>query len=181
MGACLPLEYDNLGSREEAAAGGNSQCFAAAALTLVHRASLCRMHPLSRSRLSRQVLEHSFSSAKYHCCASCLQTLQPTCFHGLSPYKPHKSMIAGLEAGQRQSAALAACVAVQAHKAELRRSSHITELTAGIANLVIGLQVLCLKQIASAPTFCTKLPHHWTCWDSHGTSCCVNSCYRHTI
>lgn len=55
-------------------------------------------------------------------------------------------MLAGLEVDQRQSAALAACVAVQAHKAELRRSSHITELTAGIANLIIGLQVFFLKQ-----------------------------------
>lgn len=55
-------------------------------------------------------------------------------------------MPAGLEVDQWQSAASAACIAVQAHKAELRRSSHITELTAGTANLVIGLQVFFLKQ-----------------------------------
>lgn len=55
-------------------------------------------------------------------------------------------MLAGLKADQRQSVTVAACVAIQAHKAELRHSSQITELTAGIANLVIGLQVFFLKQ-----------------------------------
>lgn len=50
-------------------------------------------------------------------------------------------MPAGLEADQRQSSVLAACLAIFAHKADLRCSSHMTELAAGTANLIIGMQV----------------------------------------
>lgn len=60
-------------------------------------------------------------------------------------------MLAGLEAEQRQHAALAACMAIQALKADLKCSSHMTELTAGTANLIISLQVSFLKQHQFAP------------------------------
>lgn len=50
-------------------------------------------------------------------------------------------MLTGLEASQRQRAAMAACLAIFVHKADLRCSSHMTELAAGIANLIIGMQV----------------------------------------
>ena len=60
-------------------------------------------------------------------------------------------MLAGLEAEQRQHAALAACVAIQALKADFKRSSHMAELTAGTANLIISLQVSFLRQHQFAP------------------------------
>ena len=60
-------------------------------------------------------------------------------------------MLAGLEADQRQNAALAACMAIQALKADLRSSSHMTELTAGTANLMISLQVSFLERTSPAP------------------------------
>lgn len=126
----------------------------------------------------------AFTSAKYHfvhsACKCAAKILSWQILLLLIPYKPHKPMLAGLEAEQMQNTALAACVAIQAHKAELRHSSHITELTAGTANLVIGLQVLFLKhyksaQPASAPAFCIKLPHHQTYWEplTHAVSIIV--------
>lgn len=51
---------------------------------------------------------------------------------------------AGLELDTREAAALVACSAIQAHKAELKQRKHIKEVTAGVANLMIGLQVLSL-------------------------------------
>ncbi|KAL0036123.1 hypothetical protein WJX79_004331 [Trebouxia sp. C0005] len=46
----------------------------------------------------------------------------------------------GLATDQREAAAHSACSALQAHKAELSQSSHMTELAAGLANIMISLQ-----------------------------------------
>ncbi|KAL0053260.1 hypothetical protein WJX82_003456 [Trebouxia sp. C0006] len=46
----------------------------------------------------------------------------------------------GLATDQREAAAKAACSAIQAHKAELSQSSYMTELAAGLANIMISLQ-----------------------------------------
>lgn len=47
-----------------------------------------------------------------------------------------------MAAHQREEAALAACSVLQAYKAELSKSPHTTELMAGVANIMISLQVL---------------------------------------
>lgn len=66
-----------------------------------------------------------------------------------------KSMLIGLEAGQKQSSALAACQAICAHKTDLRCSSHMPELATGTANLIIGMQVM--AALASQPSKQTKI------------------------
>ncbi|KAA6423409.1 MAG: hypothetical protein FRX49_06470 [Trebouxia sp. A1-2] len=51
-----------------------------------------------------------------------------------------KAQAGGLATDQREAAAHSACSALQAHKAELSQSSHMTELAAGLANIMISLQ-----------------------------------------
>ncbi|DBA78919.1 TPA: hypothetical protein ACH3X1_008798 [Trebouxia sp. C0004] len=46
----------------------------------------------------------------------------------------------GLATEQREAVAHAACSAIRVHKAELSQSSHVTELAAGLANIMISLQ-----------------------------------------
>lgn len=133
--------HNSLGvSGQVTAAGGVCWCPAIAALPLVHSPSVCSLYPIPWGRKQRQDWLSS--------------SLQPWCRNMIvltSTISAHMCMLchatapgcnAGVAVHSREEAALAACSVLHNHSNDQKLSSHMTELTAGIANIMIALEVL---------------------------------------